>query len=365
MRKIFLIALFALCAIEGFSQRYTPFQGWGFSARRLKADSVLMPPSDTVVSKDGIAKIGGKLFVGDGTKWAQAGGDTTSLSNRIDERVKYTDTALMLSGYIRNGQVNVRFTSNVTVNGLSTDKLGVWANGETIPLEGKPYDSLPYILATKCVPPTYTSPTAGISASPSNGSYERGTNLGTVTLSSTFTQNDGGAATTTTFFQNGSPLGGNTTTISSLTTTQSFYVNRAYSQGACKTNNCGVIDCTGRINAGSVNSGTISFVPFDKRYWGFVNSQSPSNSDILALSQDNNGATGAITLTNQTPSGSQYFVYFTKGSVSSITVNGFPATSAFTITTYTVTNAQGFSSSYTYVYSNNLQTGTISSIVIN
>ena len=365
MRKIFLIALFAFIAIESFSQRYTPFQGWGFSARRLKADSVLLAPSDTVINKSGLAVAGNKLFVGDGSKWVQVGGDTSSLSNRIDERVKYTDTSAMLSNYVRKSGADLRFTSDVVVNGGTGVTVGVWQNGETIPLAGKLFDSLPYILATKCVPPTYTAPTAGISASPSNGSYERGTNLGTVTLSAGGSINDGGAFTTNTFYQNGSPLGGNTTTISSLTTTQSFYVNRAYSQGACKTNNCGVIDCTGRINAGSVNSGTISFVPFDKRYWGFVNSQSPSNSNILALTQDNNGATGAITLTNQTPSGSQYFVYFTKGSVSSITVNGFPATSAFTITTYTVTNAQGFSSSYTYVYSNNLQTGTISSIVIN
>ena len=71
MRKIFLIALFALCAIEGFSQRYTPFQGWGFSARRLKADSVSIVPSDTVINKapNSVAIFNGRVYFQNGTRW--------------------------------------------------------------------------------------------------------------------------------------------------------------------------------------------------------------------------------------------------------------------------------------------------------
>lgn len=43
-----------------------------------------------------------KLFVFDGTVWmATATVDTTSLSNRINQRVRYSDTAAMLIGYVR------------------------------------------------------------------------------------------------------------------------------------------------------------------------------------------------------------------------------------------------------------------------
>lgn len=334
MKKVLLITLLFVVA-KSYSQQFTPSQAWGNSFNRFR---IIL--GDTVSTKlNGcLAVINGNLYVANGAIWNLAGGNGVA-----------------------------RFNHDVVVNlPAGTGRwLGAFYDGETIPLNGKRVDSLPDILATKCVAPTYVAPTAGISASPSNGSYEIGTNLGTVTLSSSFTQNNGGANTTTTYYQNGSPLGGNTTTISSLTSTQSFYVNKAYGQGAVINNNCGVPDPTGRINAGSVNSGTISFVPFSKRYWGFVSSTSPNNSTILALTQDNNGSTGSLTLSNVTPSGSQYLAYFTKGSVSSVTVNGIPATGAFTFTTYSITNAQGYTQTYTYVYSNNPQTSTLSSVIFN
>ena len=334
-RNILFLLILTICFYSN-AQQYTPSPSWGNSFKRLA-----ITQADTVGTKisGSLTVIGGTLYIADGTKWSQVSGGTS----------------------------NLRFTSNVVVNGGTGTKVGIWNEGETIPLAGKLYDSLPYILATKCNHPSYVTPTATISASPSSGSYERGTNLGTITLSSVSGTaiNNGGAFTTTTYYQNGGALGGNTTTISSLTSANTFYVNKAYTQGACIVDNCGTIDCTGRINAGSVNSSTISFTPFDKRYWGFVNTTTPSNAEILALTQDNNGATGNLTLSNVTPSGSQYLAYFTKGSVSSVTVNGIPATGAFTFTTFSVTNAQGYASTYTYVYSNNPQTSTLSSVIFN
>lgn len=334
-RNILFLLILTICFYSN-AQQYTPSPSWGNSFKRLA-----ITQADTVGTKisGSLTVIGGTLYIADGTKWSQVSGGTS----------------------------NLRFTSNVVVNGGTGTKVGIWNEGETIPLAGKLYDSLPYILATKCNHPSYVTPTASITASPANGSYERGTNLGTITLSSTTGTaiNNGGAFTTTTYYQNGSPLGSNTTTISSLTSTQSFYVNKAYTQGACIANNCGTIDCTGRINAGTVNSSNISFTAFDKRYYGFANSTTPSNAEILALSQDNSGSTAALTLSNVTPSGSQFLVYFTKGTVTSVTVNGIPATGAFTITTYSVTNAQNFTSTYTYVVSNNAQTTTLSSVIFN
>lgn len=260
------------------------------------------------------------------------------------------------------------YTQDIVINGPAGTKVGVLNNGDTIKAAGKTPDEVLQMIAIKAVPPSYSSPSVSISGSPSPGSYERGTNIGTITLSRSFNQNDAGAATGDTYARfsgSWSNLGSNTDVISSLTATVSYRVTTTYGQGPCKNNNVGQLDCTGRIQAGSIVSGNISYTPFDKRYWGFASSTTPSNSTILALSQDNSGSSGPITLTNITPSGSQHFVYFTRGNVNSITVNGFPATESFTITTYTVTNAVGFSSTYTYVFSKNPQTGTISSIVIN
>lgn len=257
------------------------------------------------------------------------------------------------------------FTSNPTILGTS---FGKYQNGSTPNWIGLTPRQAILDAIVQAIPPTYNAPSVSISASPSAGNYEIGSNIGTITLSRSFNQNDGGAATGdaySKFTGSWNNLVGNTDVISSLTTQVSYRVTTSYGQGPCKNNNLGQQDCTGRIQASSVTSGSITFNPFYKRYWGFVNSQSPNNSSILALSQDNNGNTNSLSLTNITPSGSQYFVYFTRGTVNSITVNGFPSTDAFTITTYNVTNAQGFTASYTFVYSNNLQSGTINSIVIN
>lgn len=252
------------------------------------------------------------------------------------------------------------FTTNLKVIGTT---FGKYNNGDSIYAKGKTANQVISDAIVKCISPTYYNPTAGISATPTPGNYEIGSTLN-ISLSSSYTQNDGGSSTGSTFYYNGTPCS-NTVTVSSLTSTQSFYVNYSYNQGACKNNNCGILDCTGRINAGSVTSSNIQFTPFYKRYWGWSNSISPTNATILALNQDTNGSTGAITLSNQTPSGSQYLVYFTKGTVSSAIVNGIPATNAFTFTTYSVTNAQGYTSTYTYVYSNNAQTSTLSSVIFN
>jgi hypothetical protein len=323
------------------------------SLLKKKVDSVWINGSTLYV------KINGNTYT---YSIASSGLDTITADARYVKAMQFIDSCAALNNRINN--VYPKFTHNVIVN-LPGGGIGGFNNGDTIPLIGKPYDSLADILAKKCNHPTYTSPAASISASPAFGTYEYGYNLGTVTLSSGFTQNDGGSVTSTTYYKDGSSLGGNTFSVTSLTSTIDCYVTKAYSQGACKNDNCGQTDCTGRITSGSVNSSHSGYSTYFKRYYGFVNSTSPTNSDILALTQDNNGSTAALTLSNVTPSGSQYLAYFTKGTVTSVTVNGIPATGAFTITTYSVTNAQGATTTYSYVYSNNAQTSTLSSVIFN
>lgn len=299
-----------------------------------------------------------------------------SLGALINQRVQYGDTAAMLAPYtrlqvfldsvlaLRTEIANkvVIFTQNQTINAGSSARIGKYTNGQTIPAAGKTLDEWLFDVVTQAIAPTYTAPTVGVNGSPAPGNYEIGTNLGTITLSRSFNQADGGAATGDTyakFISTWNNLGSNTDVISSLETQVYYRVTTSYAQGPCKTNNIGQIDCTGRINAGSTTSGNILYNPFYKRYWGFTNSNSPSNSEVLALSQDNNGTSSVLTSLSITPSGAQHFVFLTRGTVSSIVVNGFPSNDAFDITTRNVTNAQGFTASYTFVVSKNPLTGTI------
>ena len=260
-----------------------------------------------------------------------------------------------------------RITHDVTVYLGNNKTVGRYTNGQTIPSTGWSITQFVDSISQEVVHPTYAYPTASIN--PGTAYYERGSQVTTV-MSVAYTQNDGGQVSGITYYANGSQLGINSFTVTSLTSTQSYYAAVQYTQGACKLNNLSQTDCTGQILAGTINTNTNYVIPFDKRYWGFLDVNNPTSAQILTLTQDNNGSTGTITLTNITPNATsnggngQYFEYFTKGSVSSVTVNNLPSTKAFTITTYSVTNAQGFTSTYTYVRSNNLLNQPISSIVI-
>ena len=252
------------------------------------------------------------------------------------------------------------FQNNIIMNATSSNRLGYWVNGDTIPVAGLGLDAAFQVITQKAVPPTYVAPTASISSSPSSGTYEIGTNLGTITFSSTFTQNDAGSLTATTYYKGATPLGGNTDVVSSLTSSLSYRVLKTYNQGACKNNNLGVLDCTGRINAGSVYSSYITFSPLPKKYWGVSATFPPSSATIIAAtgggsefatSKDKGSFTITVTGTN-------LYVYYAYpssfGALTSITISGLESIGAFTQSTVSVTNAAGYAQSY-YVYTSNNQ----------
>ncbi len=251
-------------------------------------------------------KLNGKLVVGISNSTSSSTKDSTKL---ITERA-----AKLYADSIAASTVDT-FTSNITVYGTSFGKYG---NGSTIPAQGKTAKQVIADAVVQAIAPTYYNPSASISASPTSGIYEIGYNLGTVTLSSSFNQNDAGSLTATTYYQNGSSLGGNTTTISSLTSAQSFYVNKAYSQGACKNNNLGVQDCSGRINSGSTNSATIYFTPSAKYYIGTSTTLNPTDAEIRAAAVTWS-STKAQNNVNIAVSGTKYVFYAYPSSLGTLT----------------------------------------------
>lgn len=76
MRRIFILLALVFSFVQGFSQggndpnKYTWYRYlYGNRTARLWADTVNNIPADTIYSKDGVARIGSTLYVGNGTKW--------------------------------------------------------------------------------------------------------------------------------------------------------------------------------------------------------------------------------------------------------------------------------------------------------
>lgn len=296
---------------------------------------------------------------------------TTSLQLN---RLKVTDSFYLGGVWYRNLNNTPdtgKLSQNLTVNLGTGVTLGGVGTGSYFP-KGVEIENVLRAMLIKAVAPTYTTPSASITLSPAVNSYEYGTNVGKITFTSSFSQSDAGALTATAYYANASPLSADTFRISSLTTSNQFYVRKTYNQGACKVNNLGDTNCTGRITAGSVNSGTVTISPFYKRYYGWLSDTTGittggQNANILALAQ---GASSSQSLTVNTgnPGGTKFYVFgyiSSSPNISSITQNGNPSIAAWNFATISnFTNNQGAGISIKIVYSKNGQTGS-SDIIFN
>lgn len=132
--KYILTAIILLCSFISFAQpaQYTPMTASGYQMKRLKVDSTLHLPSfcgvptlrGSVVKEGALAidTCGALLYM-----WTGAGGwdtinvsgggsstDTTSLSNRINLKLNISDTASMLSPYLRKIDTVNKFVNSIT-----------------------------------------------------------------------------------------------------------------------------------------------------------------------------------------------------------------------------------------------------------
>ncbi len=135
--------------------------------------------------------------------------------------------------------------------------------------------------------PTYINPTAGISSSQSTGGLEIGQTIN-IPLTATYNQNDGGSQTGLSIKKNGtqisttSPYTDSGVVISA--TAASYQTSFTFAQGAIKNNILGIPDATGRIAAGTANSGTLSFQGFYKIFYDAVSSFPTDSTTARALS---------------------------------------------------------------------------------
>jgi len=120
MKKLFTILGLVIFGQVSFGQVYQLMPQYGYQAPRMSFDSTLQIPTvcgvPTLKSVQFVNRKGAIAFDSCNNRfytynpktltWSQVSGgggstDTTSLSNRIDARVKYTDTASMLAPYFR------------------------------------------------------------------------------------------------------------------------------------------------------------------------------------------------------------------------------------------------------------------------
>jgi hypothetical protein len=263
--------------------------------------------------------------------------------------------------------IPAKFTKDVTVKLGKGKTLGKYADGTIISTTGKTLDEFLLDIVTESVPPTYLAPTVTI-ASNKSSSYEIGSNLGTVTLSNTYTQRNGGEVATTTYFQGLVALKTNTVEISSLTSPVSFSVRVDYNKGPILKDNLGNDYPTGQILAGSVTSSNLTITPFANKYYGTSETNAPTDADIIGQSKEQATSKAKATFTINVSGGSKYAFYAypaTLGLLSSINVGGIESIDAFTLTTKNVINGSGFSQSYHIYTSNNSTSSSVSNITIN
>jgi len=132
MRKLITI-IFVLFCLQSSAQVYQLMPQYGYQANRMVFDSTLQIPTTcgvpTLKSVQFTTRRAAIAFDSCNNRfyqynpktqaWSQVSGgggstDTTSLSNRIDERVKYTDTASMLSNYLTIADTTNQFVKSVT-----------------------------------------------------------------------------------------------------------------------------------------------------------------------------------------------------------------------------------------------------------
>ena len=286
--------------------------------------------------------------------------DTASLSNRI--------------GTLSSG--SNKFTADLKVN-YGGGSFGKYTNGQTIPAAGKTIDEVFNDILTKIIPPTYNRPTISISASPSPYVVEYGSSF-PVSLSVTYTRNQGGALISTAYKKNGVSLGDgvNSDSVSNITTNRIFSAITSYAKGDVLNNNLSQPDSTGIIVAGSTSESSLTYSPASKKYWGMTTNTFANITDadiIAALGGGQEWATtkskSSFTITGPGGAGPVKYAFYalptnTPGlAISSIFAGGFESIAAFEKITRNFTNAQGYVVSYDIYVQKNSGTDNVTLII--
>jgi hypothetical protein len=352
-------------------------------SNRLKISDTSTMLSNRLKISDTNTMLSNRLKISDTSTMLsnRIGRDTVNLSNRIDNlssttstgKLSITDTAAMLANYARKFTKNfmVKLGSQ-SIGSISVPKtLGKYKSGDSVLAKGKTLDELFLDISTEKVSPTYRMPTVSLNATPSDRTIEIGSTLN-VTLSNSFTINQGGALGTVTYKRGSTALGSVNDNVSNVIEPVKYTVEAAYGNAPVLQNNLGENDSTGIFTAGTAISQEIVFTPKSKRYWGASNNAVITDADLTGTTTtdfNSNASSSPLNIETINVTGSQYIFFAYPASspkgLLSIDVGGFTSTDAFTQTSKTVVNASGHAQSYIIWVSKNSFSGNISKFYIN
>jgi hypothetical protein len=201
----------------------------------------------------------------------------------------------------------------LTVNVGPGGSVGGSETNETFVVNTPLEDVLRDILI-KVLPVSYVQPSLLLTETANGGvlSYEVGSLLN-LTFSLAYTQNDAGTEVSRKLLKNNVQIATTTPhtdlSVTIIDTPIPYKGQLTYNQGACKLNNLGVIDCTGRVNAGTIDSNTITFLGFRKAFYG-GNATIPNDSTTMRslAGNSNNPQVGSSFIIN-IPIGSTHVVF--------------------------------------------------------
>jgi hypothetical protein len=229
------------------------------------------------------------------------------------------------------------------------------ANDYLIPIVQN--DTIGLILAAIAVPPTYTNPSSSISNVTQN--VEEGTSI-TINIAQNFIKNDAGAKTAELIRKNGTTVSATSSFTETLLVplaNTTYDASVSYAEGNVKNNNLGIPDPTGKILAGSVNSGTRTVTGLQKRYHGSVATlpASPSNGAANRIYAENlskalkTGGANSFTLATGTAN-KDFIVLLPSGTTITSVIDqtnlNLNITSEYVLSTITIKNANGVDRSY-------------------
>ena len=318
MKRIFVLLLLSFFVSKGFSQWTPPDNTYGKQAKRSKIDSTLYIPTGCGVPTD-------STFLHDKTMQKQAAKYFDSCGH--NEYVWDPSLKIWKQGSADSATFLTHTQGDARYVAIQTQSPTASLSG------GYSYER-------------HASGTFSVSLSWSAGRQAAGTGVNaTNTLSSIVV-----AGTSQTFTQ---PSAGSSVSGSQSTGTMNYNTNYTFYNTVTTTDSKTAVAST-------------SFGAYDKRYLGWSATTTPTSAEILAaVYQDNSGNNSSLTNTLAQLGSDKHLFFVTTSTVSSVTVNGFPSTAAFSLNnSISFTNASGGTFTGYYTVSNNAFGSTSTNTVI-
>lgn len=269
--KNYVDLLFESVGIEKYKGSYETLSDAEFDITDPEIDDLIVIRGDK------------SIYWYDGDEWQQIGGGggyETPFEVR-DALQSLTDADRLDASAVKNIPA-ANLSEEITVNLGPGESVGGYSTGDVV-LINTDFTTVMKKLLMKAQPVSYLAPTSALAKSPTTNYYELGSSLN-ITLTPTFNARDSGGIDTHVLKKNGVEVHTDFSAyldsfVADTLGTITYSSTITYLQGACKLNNLGDQDCTGRIEAGSLTKSQTTNIILP---WFYGVSDTDDVSDIYA-----------------------------------------------------------------------------------